>query len=73
MLFMKDNHLKPSDVLLSEYEQSETTEKLNEFPPFEDLGEKIEMERHVYDKLKERYRDLHREANLQFFIIFEKY
>ena len=64
MLFMQDNHLKPSDVLLSEYEQSETTEKLNEFPPFKDLEEKIEMKRDVYDKLKERYRALHRETNL---------
>ena len=64
MLFMQDNHLKPSDVLLSEYEQSETTEKLNEFPPFEDLEEKIGMERDVYDKLKERYRNFHRETNL---------
>ena len=62
MLFMQDSHLKPSNVLLSEYEQSETTEKLNEFPSFEDLEEKIEMKRDVYYKLKERYRDLHKET-----------
>ena len=56
MQFMKENELKPSNTLSKRYEQCETTLRLNEFPCYEYLKEKIGMKRHIYNKLKEKYK-----------------
>ena len=54
---MNDNELKPSKALCEEYKQSETTKRLNAFPCYEYLKEKIEMKYEVYEKLKDRYKE----------------
>ena len=54
---MIDNELKPSKALCEEYKQSETTKRLNAFPCYEYLKEKIDMKYEVYEKLKDRYKE----------------
>ena len=57
MRFVDKNNLMPSDKLRKEYERSQTTKILNEFPCYEYLKEKIGMKRQVYDSLKDRYNE----------------
>ena len=51
-----DKRFMPSDALIEEYRQSETTKTLNRFPSYQELKEKIGMEKYYYDRLKKTYR-----------------
>ena len=56
MDFMDENNLNPSKALIEEYRQSKTTKTLNRLPSYQELKEKIRMEKWVYDGLKKTYR-----------------
>ena len=55
MDFMQDNNLKPSDALIEEYRQSNTTRILNLFPTYIQLRSTIDMYDWRYVNLRKAY------------------
>ena len=57
---MRDNKLKPSKALVKKYRKSKTIKTLNLFPSFEELKEKLDMEKKTYDWLKKTYKSINK-------------